>query len=280
MLLIPALVACGGARQSSTEPPLHFTPITLGSRSNPLHEQKDVAPDERKPDDSRDGQTDRWTADCAARLDGVREGARAICPATRFDVYEGSDLAHTTGEGAGCYVNVWLGPGHKPNSSWEDVDPAVFASSDTIGRTHQHAGLRGTRMNRRPKRDRAFDLTGKLRDGRDVMPSTIIRCTTLPAAFVLLLGCAPTVPPAPDAPVAIPAAGANAKAECAPAPRRTLTVALYPFLPDSQSLFFDIEHSFERAHPDVDLQIIDLSANYYNEDEPRFPTRVRIPLRG
>ncbi|TKC93059.1 hypothetical protein [Polyangium fumosum] len=57
-----------------------------------------------------------------------------------------------------------------------------------------------------------------------------------------------------------------------------MTVALYPFLPDSQSLFFDIEHSFERAHPDVDLQIIDLSANYYNEDEPQAITNTNAQV--
>ncbi|MDC0748628.1 extracellular solute-binding protein [Polyangium mundeleinium] len=53
-----------------------------------------------------------------------------------------------------------------------------------------------------------------------------------------------------------------------------MTVALYPFLPDYQSLFSDIEHSFERDHPDVDLQIIDLSSNYYNEDDPQAITNT------
>ncbi|MDC3961879.1 extracellular solute-binding protein [Polyangium jinanense] len=57
-----------------------------------------------------------------------------------------------------------------------------------------------------------------------------------------------------------------------------MTVALYPFLPDYQSLFYDIEHSFERDHPDVDLQIIDLSANYYNEDEPQAITNTNAQV--
>ena len=50
--------------------------------------------------------------------------------------------------------------------------------------------------------------------------------------------------------------------------RRPLRAVVYPFVPDKVGLFRQIEQSFEAAHPEVDLQIIDLSANYYNEDEP------------
>ncbi len=54
----------------------------------------------------------------------------------------------------------------------------------------------------------------------------------------------------------------------APAPRRALRVALYPFVPDKTGLFHLIEQSYRRKHPDVDLQIVDLSGNYYDEDAP------------
>lgn len=72
-------------------------------------------------------------------------------------------------------------------------------------------------------------------------------------ALVLLVGavgCALFPSPVPDQPV-----------------RRTLRVVLYPFVPDQSALFYDIEQQFEKAHPDIDLQIVDLSPNYYNPEK-------------
>lgn len=45
---------------------------------------------------------------------------------------------------------------------------------------------------------------------------------------------------------------------------RKLTVILYPFLPAKADYFFQIQHDFEAAHKDVELEIIDLSGNYYD----------------
>lgn len=47
--------------------------------------------------------------------------------------------------------------------------------------------------------------------------------------------------------------------------RRPLRVALYPFVPDKTGLFAHIEQSFETTHPEIDLQVVDLSDNYYDE---------------
>ena len=47
-----------------------------------------------------------------------------------------------------------------------------------------------------------------------------------------------------------------------------LKVVLYPFVPAKDAYFRQIETDFEKKNPQIDLQIIDLSDNYYNEDEP------------
>jgi hypothetical protein len=47
--------------------------------------------------------------------------------------------------------------------------------------------------------------------------------------------------------------------------RRPLRVILYPFVPGKVGLFRHVEQSFEQSYPEVDLQIIDLSDNYYDE---------------
>src|SRR5262249_6606471 len=57
-------------------------------------------------------------------------------------------------------------------------------------------------------------------------------------------------------------------------PRRPLRVVLYPFVPDKVGLFRVVEQSFERRHPDVDLQIVDLSDNYYDQDSPHAVTNT------
>jgi thiamine pyridinylase len=45
---------------------------------------------------------------------------------------------------------------------------------------------------------------------------------------------------------------------------RTIRVVLYPFLPAHGDYFFQVQHDFEAANPRVKLQILDLSANYYD----------------
>jgi thiamine pyridinylase len=108
--------------------------------------------------------------------------------------------------------------------------------------------------------------------------STTVHRTILTTSFALLLGCGATTNCPREVPAERRAPVPKAKVDCTPAPRRALTVALYPFLPDHESLFSDIEHGFERAHPDVDLHIVDLSANYYNEDEPQAITNTNAQI--
>jgi len=59
-----------------------------------------------------------------------------------------------------------------------------------------------------------------------------------------------------------------------PPGRRPLRVVLYPFVPDKVGLFWQVEQSFERRHPEIDLQIVDLSDNYYDTDAPNAVTNT------
>lgn len=49
---------------------------------------------------------------------------------------------------------------------------------------------------------------------------------------------------------------------------RTLRVALYPFVPDKDGLLAQVKSAFEHQHPDVSIQFVDLSSNYYDESLP------------
>jgi thiamine pyridinylase len=49
--------------------------------------------------------------------------------------------------------------------------------------------------------------------------------------------------------------------------RRTLRVVLYPFIPAKTEYFRNVEHAFEAAETNVDLQIIDLAGNYYDKSK-------------
>ena len=44
---------------------------------------------------------------------------------------------------------------------------------------------------------------------------------------------------------------------------RTLTVELYPFVPNFGAFRYEVTRRFARAHPDIRLVIVDLSDNYY-----------------
>lgn len=59
--------------------------------------------------------------------------------------------------------------------------------------------------------------------------------------FVLALGAGPAAAGSPEPATKAP----DATTGCRPAAKRTLTAALYPFLPDHESLFVEIERGFE-----------------------------------
>ena len=52
----------------------------------------------------------------------------------------------------------------------------------------------------------------------------------------------------------------------APVPiRRSLRVAFYPYVPDKAAMYWKVERQFEAAFPSIDLQYIELGANYYSD---------------
>lgn len=53
----------------------------------------------------------------------------------------------------------------------------------------------------------------------------------------------------------------GAAAQAAPLQPTLLKVVLYPFVPAKDAYFRQIEADFEKQNPQIDLQIIDLSAN-------------------
>src|SRR5262245_43177112 len=61
-------------------------------------------------------------------------------------------------------------------------------------------------------------------------------------------------------------------------PRRPLRVVLYPFVPDKVGLFWMVEQSFERSNPNIDLQILDLSDNYYDPESPHAITNTEADV--
>jgi thiamine pyridinylase len=60
--------------------------------------------------------------------------------------------------------------------------------------------------------------------------------------------------------------------------RRPLRVVVYPFVPDKIGLFWLVEQSFERTHPAIDLQILDLSDNYYDQESPHAVTNTEADV--
>ena len=74
--------------------------------------------------------------------------------------------------------------------------------------------------------------------------------------------------------VALPAcATAHTTSEPA-AERRVLRAALYPYLPDAGGAYFALEEAFERANPEIDLQITLLGERYYS-DNPAHASLLR-----
>lgn len=51
--------------------------------------------------------------------------------------------------------------------------------------------------------------------------------------------------------------------------RRVLRAVLYPFIPAKTEFFAQIEQLFEARNDKIDLQIVDLSENYYNTKKPK-----------
>ena len=60
--------------------------------------------------------------------------------------------------------------------------------------------------------------------------------------------------------------------------RRTLKVILYPFVPEKNSLFYVIEQEFEKAHPLIDLQYVDLASNYYDTNSANAITNTEADV--
>jgi len=46
--------------------------------------------------------------------------------------------------------------------------------------------------------------------------------------------------------------------------RRSLTVALYPYVPERAEMYWAIEQAFEDAHPSIDVRFVDIGAYYYS----------------
>ncbi len=53
-------------------------------------------------------------------------------------------------------------------------------------------------------------------------------------------------------------------------PRRTLSVVLYPFIPAKADFFLQVKQDFEAKYPDIALNIIDLSDNYYSSTSDHY----------
>jgi len=66
------------------------------------------------------------------------------------------------------------------------------------------------------------------------------------------------------------AASTNRRPVSEPGSARTLRVVLYPFIPGFDSFKNEVKARFETAHPDIQLDIIDLSDNYYGPFVSKF----------
>lgn len=49
-----------------------------------------------------------------------------------------------------------------------------------------------------------------------------------------------------------------------PTPTRMLRVALYPLIPWEEGLADAVKHEFEKAHPDVRIEFVDVASHYYD----------------
>lgn len=119
----------------------------------------------------------------------------------------------------------------------------------------------------------AFGVSATEGRGHTMLPRVTYR-TILAAMLAFLVGCGTAAVAAASPDDLSSTAATHDETDCPAGPRRCLKVALYPFLPDYKNLFSDIEHGFEREHPDIDLQIIDLSNNYYNENAEKAITNT------
>lgn len=66
----------------------------------------------------------------------------------------------------------------------------------------------------------------------------------------------------------------QASSEPPPCQRTPLRVILYPFVPAKDAYFLQVKTAFEEKNPGIDLQIVDLSENYYDEDSPKAVTNT------
>ena len=74
----------------------------------------------------------------------------------------------------------------------------------------------------------------------------------------------------------VPQAVRPEAAPLGPVPLRAvpLKVVLYPFMPGKDAYFRQVEADFEQRYPAIDLQVVDLSANYYDEGAPEAVTNT------
>ncbi len=103
-----------------------------------------------------------------------------------------------------------------------------------------------------------------------VVVCSTLGCGPLPAANSPSSAASSTTSTAASVAASTATSAAQEGAVPAPQARRVLRVVLYPFVPAKDELFYRVERTFEEseAGAQIDLQIIDLSANYYNGDKP------------
>lgn len=61
-------------------------------------------------------------------------------------------------------------------------------------------------------------------------------------------------------------------------PRRQLHVVLYPFIPEFASAAENVKKSFEERNPDIELDVIDLSSNYYDPSYEPYVGNVKADV--
>ena len=60
-----------------------------------------------------------------------------------------------------------------------------------------------------------------------------------------------------------------ARSQPFPAPR-PLTVVLYPFIPEYPTVQAELKKGFETLHPDIAVNLPDLTSNYYDSKKPNY----------
>ena len=61
----------------------------------------------------------------------------------------------------------------------------------------------------------------------------------------------------------------GARSQSQPAPR-PLTVVLYPYIPEYSTVQAELKKGFETLHPDIAINFLDLTSNYYDSKKPNY----------